>query len=191
MLVVGIDEVGRGCIAGPVIAAAVILDSSRPITGLADSKKLTPARRELLAGQIRQSALAYSIGRAEASEIDRLNIHHAALLAMRRAYQGLSLAADFARVDGKFYPDIPCPGEAVVGGDSLHAEISAASIIAKVWRDKEMILLDALWPGYGLAGHKGYPTAAHTAAMAALGPSSIHRRSCAPVRAVLQRQGRS
>lgn len=185
MRVVGIDEVGRGCIAGPVIAAAVILDLQRPIAGLDDSKRLTPARRAALAGKIRAQALACAIGRAEVCEIDRLNIHHATLLAMRRAYAGLGLAADFARVDGKFLPGIGCPGEAVVGGDGLHPEISAASIVAKVWRDQEMALLDALWPGYGLAGHKGYPTAAHLAALEQLRPSPIHRRSYAPVQRLL------
>lgn len=184
-LLAGIDEVGRGCIAGPVIAAVVILDPQRPIPGLADSKKLTPARRALLAGQIRQNAMAWSIGRAEALEIDSLNIHHATLLAMCRAYQSLGVTADFARIDGKFCPDIPCNSQAVVGGDGLHAEISAASIIAKVWRDREMAVWDAVWPGYGLAGHKGYPTASHVAAMVRLGPSPIHRRSYAPVRALL------
>lgn len=177
---------GRGCIAGPVIAAAVILDPLCPIVGLDDSKQLTPARRERLAVQIRASALACAIGRAEVGEIDRLNIHHATLLAMRRAYAGLMRSADFVRVDGKFLPDIGCPGEAVVGGDGRHEEISAASIIAKVWRDREMAVLDALWPGYGLAGHKGYPTAAHLAAMAALGPAAIHRRSYAPVGRLLK-----
>ncbi|BBL70752.1 ribonuclease HII [Methylogaea oryzae] len=186
MRVVGIDEVGRGCIAGPVIAAAVILDPRRPIPGLDDSKKLTPARRESLAEQIRQHAVAWSIGRAEAMEIDRLNIHHATLLAMARAYRSLGVAADLARVDGKFVPAIPCAREAVVGGDGLYAEISAASILAKVWRDWEMGLLDAIWPGYGLAGHKGYPTAIHISALARLGASPIHRRSYAPVAKVLR-----
>lgn len=181
MLVAGIDEVGRGCIAGPVIAAVVILDPRQPIAGLDDSKKLSPARREALAVTIRRQSIACSIGRAEVGEIDRLNIHHATLLAMRRAYGGLGVEADWARVDGKFTPDIPCRREAVVGGDGLHAEIAAASIVAKVWRDAEMTVLDALWPGYGLAGHKGYPTAEHLAALERLGASPIHRLSYAPV----------
>lgn len=184
--VVGVDEVGRGCIAGPVIAAAVILDPRRPIPGLDDSKKLTPARRGFLALQICDCAVAWSIGRAEAVEIDRLNIHHATLLAMARAYRSLGLPADLARVDGKFVPNIPCAREAVIGGDGLHAEISAASILAKVWRDAEMALLDSLWPGYGLTRHKGYPTAAHVSALARLGVSPLHRRSYAPVDQVLR-----
>ncbi|MDX1592736.1 MAG: ribonuclease HII [Gammaproteobacteria bacterium] len=180
--VAGVDEVGRGPIAGPVVAAAVILDPDRPVIGLADSKSLCPARREALATVIRERALAWSLGRAEVGEIDRLNIFHASLLAMKRAVEGLDDSPLLALVDGNRCPDLACAVRAVVGGDRRIAAISAASIVAKVARDAEMVELDATYPGYGLASHKGYCTAAHRAALARLGPLPIHRRSFAPVR---------
>lgn len=183
--VAGVDEVGRGPLAGPVVAAAVILDPARPIEGLADSKKLSEAKREALAPLIRERALAWALGRAEVEEIDAINILHASLLAMRRAVLALHIAPEFALIDGNRCPELPCVSEAVVKGDSRVAAISAASIIAKVARDHEMIALDALYPGYGLAGHKGYPSPAHLAALERLGVTPIHRRSFAPVRRLL------
>lgn len=185
ILVAGVDEVGRGPLAGPVVAAAVILDPARPIEGLADSKKLSEAQREMLAPLIRERALAWALGRAEVEEIDAINILHASLLAMRRAVLALSTAPEFALIDGNRCPELPCPAEAVVKGDSRVAAISAASIIAKVARDREMVELDARYPGYGLAGHKGYPSPAHLAALEQLGVTPIHRRSFAPVRRLL------
>ena len=185
LLVAGVDEVGRGPLAGPVVAAAVILDPARPIVGLADSKKLSEARREALAPIIREQALAWALGRAEVEEIDAINILQASLLAMRRAVLALSVAPEFALIDGNRCPELPCPAEAVVKGDSRVAAISAASIIAKVARDHEMVALDAIYPGYGLAGHKGYPSPAHLAALNKLGVTTIHRRSFAPVRKLL------
>jgi len=184
-LVCGVDEVGRGPLAGPVVAAAVILDPQRPIAGLADSKKLAPKRRERLFEQIRDEALAWSLGRAEVDEIDRINILQASLLAMRRAVDGLDRAPLHALVDGNRLPDLPCPATAIVGGDATEPCISAASILAKVERDREMVALDARYPGYGLARHKGYPTREHLAALASLGVSAIHRRSFAPVRRLI------
>jgi ribonuclease HII len=186
LLVAGVDEVGRGPLAGPVVAAAVILDPARPIVGLADSKKLSEARREALAPIIREQALAWALGRAEVEEIDAINILQASLLAMRRAVLALSVAPEFALIDGNRCPKLPCPAEAVVKGDSRVAAISAASIIAKVARDHEMVALDAQYPGYGLAGHKGYPSPAHLAALQQLGVTPIHRRSFAPVRRLLE-----
>ena len=177
------DEVGRGPLAGPVVAAAVVLDPARPIPGLADSKKLSERRREHLAVAIRDRALAWALGRAEVEEIDRLNILHASLLAMRRAVAALPQPPDRVLVDGNRVPDgLPCPARAIVGGDASVACISAASILAKVARDREMVELDGVYPGYGLAGHKGYPTRAHVAALQHLGVSPIHRRSFGPVR---------
>jgi len=184
-IVVGLDEVGRGCIAGPVVAAAVILDNSRPISGLMDSKKLTKKRRDELAIKIFEGAKDWSIGRAEVSEIDDINILQASLLAMKRAFDGLDVAADFAQVDGTFYPDINLPGECIKGGDNLIAEISAASIIAKVYRDAHMAVLDVLNPGYGLIKHMGYPTPAHKEQLADKGVRPIYRRSFSPVRRLL------
>jgi ribonuclease HII len=184
--VCGLDEVGRGPLAGPVVAAAVVLDDADAITGLADSKTLTPARRARLAVEIRERSLCWSLGRAEVEEIDRLNILHASLLAMRRALDALPRVPDSALIDGnRLPPAMPCHAEAVVGGDASVACISAASILAKEARDAEMIELDRVYPGYGLAVHKGYPTRAHLAALAALGPSVIHRRSFGPVRRLL------
>jgi ribonuclease HII len=181
----GVDEVGRGPLAGPVVAAAVILDPESPIDGLADSKKISEKRRQALEQVIKESAMAWSLGRAEVEEIDRLNILHASLLAMRRAIEGLSICPDHALVDGNRCPDISCSVEAVVGGDGSVPAISAASIIAKVARDREMVELDRRYPGYGLARHKGYPTKAHLEALQRLGISEIHRRSFAPVKKVL------
>jgi ribonuclease HII len=187
LLVAGVDEAGRGPLAGAVVAAAVILDPARPVPGLRDSKQLAPAAREVLADLIRQRALAWALGRAEVAEIDRLNILRASLLAMRRAVEGLALTPGWVLVDGSHLPDLPCPGQAVVRGDATVPAISAASILAKVARDREMLELDARYPGYGLARHKGYPTAEHLQALQRLGPSAAHRRSFAPVRRLLER----
>lgn len=178
----GVDEVGRGPLAGPVVAAAVILDPTRPIAGLADSKKLSEVRREHLSELICAQALAWSLGRAEVEEIDAINILQASLLAMRRAVDGLATTPAYALVDGNRLPALACPGRAIVGGDDSEPSISAASIIAKVARDREMVALDARYPGYGLARHKGYPTKAHLEALGRLGVTAIHRRSFAPVR---------
>jgi ribonuclease HII len=183
-LVCGVDEVGRGPLAGPVVAAAVILDPARPIVGLADSKKLTEARREQLSAEIRATALAWSLGRAEVTEIDALNILQASLLAMQRAVAGLAMTPSKALVDGNRLPNLGCPAQAIVGGDASQPCISAASIVAKVARDREMVELDARYPGYGLARHKGYPTKVHLQALAELGVTEIHRRSFAPVRRI-------
>jgi ribonuclease HII len=185
----GVDEVGRGPLAGPVVAAAVILDPDRPVEGLRDSKQLTERRREVLAAQIRERALAWSLGRAEVDEIDRINILQASLLAMQRAVAGLSLAPELVLVDGNLCPPFDCPAQAVVKGDSLIDAISAASIIAKVSRDREMVELDGHFPGYGLAQHKGYPSKLHLQALHSLGVTPIHRRSYAPVRRVLEQSG--
>jgi ribonuclease HII len=182
MLLAGIDEVGRGCLAGPVMAAAVILDPDRPISGLTDSKKLSPTRRLALAGIIKSSALCWSIGRVEASEIDRINIFHASLLAMERAFLSLSVTPDQVAVDGNRYPNIECPGEAIVKGDLLIPAISAASIIAKVARDHEIALLDDLYPDYEFAKHKGYPTLLHKQKIQLLGLMPFHRQSFAPIK---------
>jgi ribonuclease HII len=179
--VAGVDEVGRGPLAGPVVAAAVILDPERPIEGLRDSKALSPARREALAARIRERALAWALGRAEVEEIDRLNILWASLLAMRRAVALLVPPPTSVLVDGNRCPDLPVPARAVVRGDATVPAISAASILAKVARDAEMVELDARFPGYGLARHKGYPSPEHLLALERLGPSAIHRRSFAPV----------
>ena len=178
----GVDEAGRGPLCGPVVAAAVILDPARPIAGLADSKKLSEKRREQLAIEIREKALAWCIAEASVEEIDRLNILHATMLAMQRAVAGLALVPDRVRVDGNRCPRLEVPCEAVVKGDSLVAEISAASILAKTARDAQLLELDKLYPQYGLAGHKGYPTAAHLAALRAHGACDIYRKSFGPVR---------
>ncbi|HEY0722125.1 MAG TPA: ribonuclease HII [Gammaproteobacteria bacterium] len=184
-LVAGVDEVGRGPLCGAVVAAAVILDPERPIKGLADSKKLSEARREQLFDIICARALAWSIGRAEVEEIDRLNILHASMLAMQRAVAGLDPAPTHALIDGNRCPKLPCSAEAVIKGDSKVAAISAASIIAKVSRDREMVELDRIYPGYGIALHKGYPTELHLEALSRLGVTPIHRRSFGPVRRLL------
>lgn len=186
-LVAGVDEVGRGPLAGPVVTAAVILDPARPIDGLADSKKLSAVRREALAEIIMERALVWAIGRAEVDEIDEINILQATMLAMQRAVAGLSPAPGHVLVDGNRCPQLPCSSEAIIKGDGTVSVISAASIIAKVTRDREMVALDAEYPGYGLAGHKGYPTKAHIAALLELGVTPIHRRSFAPVRRVMEK----
>lgn len=183
--VAGVDEVGRGPLAGPVVAAAVILDPARPIAGLADSKKLTERRRERLDLEIRDRALAWALGRAEVEEIDQINILQASLLAMRRAVEALGVTPCRVLVDGNQCPQLACAAEAIVGGDATVDVISAASIIAKVARDREMCALDAVYPGYGFARHKGYPSRQHLEALEALGVSAIHRRSYAPVRRLL------
>jgi len=185
ILVCGVDEVGRGPLAGPVVAAAVILDPACPIDGLADSKKLSEKRREALSEQICRHALAWSLGRAEVAEIDEINILQASLLAMQRAVAGLSVAPQHALVDGNRLPQLSCSARAIVGGDATEPCISAASIVAKVARDREMVALDAQYPGYGLARHKGYPTKVHLEALRELGVSLIHRRSFAPVRRLM------
>lgn len=184
----GVDEAGRGPLAGPVVAAAVILDPRRPVAGLADSKQLSPARREILAGQLRSDALDWSLGRAEVEEIDRLNILQASLLAMARAVAGLAFRPTLVLVDGNQLPDLPCEGRAIVGGDATVAEISAASILAKVARDQEMRELDVRYPGYGFARHKGYPTPQHLRALQEFGVSVVHRRSFDPVRKLIVKQ---
>lgn len=181
----GVDEVGRGPLAGPVVAAAVILHPDRPIAGLADSKKLSARRRESLAGQIQARAQAWALGRAEPEEIDRLNILRASLLAMSRAIAALGWAPDEVLVDGNQLPETSHPARAIIGGDASVAAISAASILAKVTRDAEMLGLDAIYPQYGFAQHKGYPTAAHLAALRSHGACPVHRRSFAPVQRYL------
>ena len=168
-LLCGVDEAGRGPLCGPVVAAAVILDPARPIAGLADSKKLSEKRRSALAIEIREKALAWCIAEASVAEIDRLNILHATMLAMQRAVAGLAVVPARVQVDGNRCPRLDLPCEAVVKGDSLVAEISAASILAKTARDALLVELDRRYPQYGLAGHKGYPTAAHLAALKAHG----------------------
>ncbi|ANB02927.1 MAG: ribonuclease HII [Chromatiaceae bacterium] len=180
--VAGVDEVGRGPLAGPVVAAAVILDPARPIAGLMDSKSLTPARREALAVLIRERSLAWSLALCTPEEIDEMNILHATLEAMRRAVATLTRLPSIALVDGNRCPELNCAAYPVVKGDGRVPCISAASIIAKVHRDALMADLDQIYPGYGLATHKGYPTPAHRDALVRLGPSPCHRRSFAPVR---------
>ena len=181
-IIAGVDEVGRGPLAGPVVTAAVILDPDNPIEGLNDSKKLTRKKREKLAIEIREKSLAWSLGRAEVEEIDQLNILQATMLAMQRAVAGLAMKPTKVLVDGNRTPDFLIPAEAIIKGDGKIAEISAASIIAKVCRDKEMCEMDDIHPGYGFASHKGYPTSHHLAAIETLGVCAIHRRSFAPVR---------
>ncbi|MDH5324762.1 MAG: ribonuclease HII [Gammaproteobacteria bacterium] len=184
-IIAGVDEVGRGPLAGPVVAAAVILDSTKPIEGLADSKKLSEKRREELALEIKAKALAWCLGRAEVEEIDHINILQASLLAMRRAVEGLQLEPDLVLVDGNRCPDISYPAQAIIKGDSKVAEISAASILAKVARDNEMVQLHQQYPQYGLDGHKGYPTKKHIEALREHGVTAIHRRSFGPVKKLL------
>ena len=185
-LVAGVDEAGRGCLAGPVVAAAVILNQADVIAGLADSKTLTAPRRERLATRIRERALAYALGRADHQEIDRLNILQASLLAMQRAIRVLGIQPQRVLVDGNHCPTIRYPARAVVNGDQTEACISAASILAKVCRDREMLDMEQKYPGYGFARHKGYPTRQHLLALSAAGICPIHRRSFAPVRRCLQ-----
>ena len=187
-LIAGVDEAGRGPLAGPVVAAAVILDARSPIHGLADSKKLSPRRREQLFDEIRGKALCCSVAQASVEEIDRLNILQATMLAMQRAVQGLRLKPNKVLVDGNRLPLLEVLAEAVVSGDALVPAISAASILAKVTRDRLLNELHALHPGYGFDRHKGYGTAQHMLALQSLGPLVAHRRSFAPVARALQRQ---
>ena len=186
--VAGVDEAGRGPLAGPVVAAAVILDASRPIAGLRDSKQLSPVQREKLAQEIRARALGWAVAWADHQEIDRLNILQASLLAMARAVAALSPMPLHVLVDGNRCPQVPQPVTAIVKGDSSVPSISAASILAKVERDAAMLRLDLLYPGYGFAVHKGYPTAAHLAALDQHGVSPVHRRSFGPVRRCLEKR---
>ena len=184
-IIAGVDEVGRGPLCGAVVTAAVILDPLNPIEGLNDSKKLTEAHREELFPLIQERALAWCIARAEVDEIDELNILHATMLAMQRAVTGLSVRPDRVLVDGNRCPILPMPSEPVIKGDSRVPAIAAASILAKVARDRELVEMDLLYPGYGLAQNKGYPTPQHLAALKELGATCIHRRSFAPVREAL------
>jgi ribonuclease HII len=190
--VAGVDEAGRGPLAGPVVAAAVILDPSRPIAGLGDSKTLSAARREALDREIRDCSLAFGLGEADAAEIDAFNILRACLLAMRRAVAALGIAPAHVVVDGDRCPDLgglafTCTVEAMVRADATVAQVSAASILAKVARDRMMCELDRHYPGYGFAKHKGYATAAHVLALRRLGPSAVHRRSFRPVQSSVPR----
>ena len=188
--IAGVDEVGRGPLVGDVVTAAVILDPAKPIVGLADSKKLSDKKRQLLAAEIKEKALCYAIGRCSPSEIDELNILHATMLAMSRAVEGLSVKPEFVFIDGNRVPSqLTIPAQAVVKGDSLVEEISAASILAKVARDDEMIELDKRYPEYGFAGHKGYPTKAHFAALEQYGAINEHRKSFKPVQRILALKG--
>jgi ribonuclease HII len=184
-LIAGVDEAGRGPLAGPVIAAAVILDPQRPIRGVADSKQLTPLQRSRLEVEIQARALSWAVGRAEVEEIDSINILQATLLAMQRAVAALDPAPRHALIDGDRCPRLSCPAVAVVRGDQKVAAIAAASILAKVARDREMEALDARYPGYGFARHKGYTTREHVRALRRLGATPIHRRSFRPVCDVL------
>ncbi len=192
-LIAGVDEAGRGPLAGPVVAAAVMLPDGveriAALAGLADSKKLTAKRRDALAAAIRRHCRV-AVAIVEPAEIDRRNILHASLAAMSRAVRALPAAPGRALIDGDHLPpDLPCPGEAVIGGDGIEPAISAASIIAKTVRDALMVQADARFPGYGFAGHKGYPSAAHKAALESLGPCPLHRLSYAPVQAALAKNG--
>lgn len=184
-LVAGVDEVGRGPLVGAVVTAAVILDPARPIIGLNDSKKLSEKRRLALFDEIKEKALCWSLGRAEPCEIDELNILHATMLAMQRAVAGLSVKPEYVLIDGNRCPALPVPSMAVVKGDSRVAEISAASILAKVTRDAEMAALDLTFPEYGFAKHKGYPTLFHLEKLALHGATEHHRRSFGPVKRAL------
>ena len=180
-LIAGVDEVGRGPLAGPVVAAAVILDPKKPIDGLCDSKKMSANRRLEMSDKIKSNSLAWSLGRAEAKEIDEINILQASLLAMKRAIELLNIEPDIVLVDGNYTPSINFKKKAIVKGDSLVPVISAASIIAKVERDNEMIALDKIYPGYGFSSHKGYPTKQHIESLKKLGITDIHRVTFSPV----------
>jgi len=176
-LVAGVDEVGRGPLAGPVVACAVVLPPWTSLPGLDDSKKLSPLQRERLYDRVREVAISVSVARAEPEEIDRLNIHRATLLTMRRAIEGLEVRPDYVLVDGRFLPEVDLPGEAVVGGDGRSLCIAAASVVAKVERDRLMAEYDRIYPQYGFAKHKGYPTPEHLRALREHGPCPIHRMS--------------
>jgi ribonuclease HII len=184
--IAGVDDGGRGRLVGDVVTAAVILDPNKSIAGLADSKKLSEKKRNALAEEIKEKALCYHIARASVAEIDELNILHATMLAMSRAVEGLAIQREFVFVDGNRLPKLSMAAQSVVKGDSLVEEISAASILAKVARDQEMVDLDAQYPEYGFAGHKGYPTKAHFAALEQYGATSHHRTSFKPVQRILQ-----
>lgn len=184
--IAGVDEVGRGPLAGAVVTAAVILDPNNPIAGLADSKKLTEKQRERLEPLIKQHALAWALGRSEPEEIDQINILQATLVAMKRAVEGLSIMPTHALVDGNQAPNLNCPVTTVVKGDQSEPAIAAASIIAKVARDREMADMELKYPGYGFAKHKGYPTKQHQQALIELGVTDIHRRSFKPVQIALK-----
>jgi len=186
LLVAGVDEAGRGPLAGPVYAAAVILDPARPIAGLKDSKKLSAKNRDRLSAEIKQHALAWAIASSSVVEIDRINILQASLLAMRRAVEGLHSMPEEILVDGLHCPSVSMPARAIVKGDASVPAIAAASILAKTARDAELLRLHAAFPQYGLDRHKGYPTAAHLAALREHGAAIIHRRSFAPVRHLLE-----
>jgi ribonuclease HII len=177
ILICGVDEAGRGPIAGPVYAAAVILDPARRVNGLADSKVLSAERREVLAGRIKERAIAWAVAHASVEEIDRINILRASLLAMRRAVEQLKMVPEEAWIDGNMCPDLPCPARAIIDGDATHKPISAASILAKTARDAEMTALHDRFPQYGFHVHKGYATPEHLEAVGRLGPCAIHRRS--------------
>lgn len=186
-LVCGVDEVGRGPLAGPVVAAAVILDPEQPIEGLTDSKKISEKKRERLFDEIKLKAKAWAISRADVEEIDEINILHASMLAMERAVNALPMRPTYALIDGNRCPkNLPCPSEPIVKGDLKEPAISAASILAKVSRDRELVALEETYPGYGLAQHKGYPTKSHILALQQLGVTPIHRRSFGPVRDCLE-----
>ena len=183
--IAGVDEVGRGPLVGDVVTAAVILDMDNPIEGLMDSKKLSEKKRKLLSEEIKEKAVAWAIGRASPEEIDTINILHATMLAMQRAVADLSVTPDYILVDGNRTPSFAIPAQAVVKGDDRVAEISAASILAKVARDEEMIALDIEYPAYGFAQHKGYPTKAHLEKIAELGVLDCYRKSFKPVANVI------
>lgn len=187
-LVCGVDEAGRGPLCGPVVAAAVILDPARPVEGLDDSKKLSERARERLALLIRERALAWAVAEASVEEIDRLNILQATMLAMQRAVAAIGVAPQEVRIDGNRCPALPYPARAIVQGDATEPSISAASILAKTARDEAMRVLDGRYPQYGLARHKGYPTAAHLAAIERHGVADFYRRSFAPVRKLIERR---
>ena len=186
-LVAGVDEAGRGPLAGPVVAAAVILDPAVRIVGLDDSKRLSPLRRDELEAEIRECAVGYAVARVDAAAIDAINILRATMRAMGEAVARLDPPPDEVLVDGNRCPDLPCPARAVVGGDATVSAISAASILAKVARDREMIEMDRRYPEYGFARHKGYGTRAHRQALLRFGPTPIHRRTFAPVRTAIER----
>jgi ribonuclease HII len=185
-LIAGVDEVGRGPLAGPVIAAAVVFPEVFFIEGVKDSKRLSESRRLILSREIRRRSRAWAIGAATVSEVEEINVHAASLRAMRRALTSLTIRPDYAFVDGTHFPDADIPGEAIVKADRNMPVVSAASILAKVVRDKIMIDLNSRFPGYGFSQHKGYPTKVHLSALQTMGPCKIHRRSFAPVKAVLE-----
>ncbi|GAB3488558.1 ribonuclease HII [Marinomonas epiphytica] len=186
-LLAGVDEAGRGPLAGEVVAAAVILDPNQPIDGLADSKKLSEKKRLFLFDEIKQKALAYGIASASVEEIDQLNILHASMLAMSRAVERLTPVPEHVLIDGnRLPPHLPCPGEAVVKGDARHQAIAAASILAKVTRDQDIIKMSEKYPDYGFEKHKGYPTAVHLQAIKTHGITAIHRRSFGPIKKLIE-----